>query len=57
MNKDEVKGGTEKVGGKIKEKVGKITGKPDLEQKGRAEQAKGQVRENVGKIKEALKNS
>jgi uncharacterized protein YjbJ (UPF0337 family) len=54
MNKDEIKGATEKVGGKIKEKAGKITGKPDLEQKGRNEQAKGQVRENVGKIKEAL---
>ena len=28
MNKDEVKGGAEKVGGKIKEQFGKVTGNP-----------------------------
>jgi uncharacterized protein YjbJ (UPF0337 family) len=57
VNKDEIKGAAEKVGGKIKEKAGKITGKRDLEQKGRTEQANGQVRENVGRIKEQGKNS
>lgn len=57
MNKDEIKGGAEKIGGKIQEKVGKATGKPDLEQKGRNEQIKGQVREDVGKLKETLKDS
>jgi uncharacterized protein YjbJ (UPF0337 family) len=57
MNKDEVKGGAEKVGGKIKEQFGKATGNPATEQKGREEQAEGQLRENVGKIKDAIKHS
>ena len=45
MNKDEVKGGAEKVGGKIKEQVGKVTGDPVTEQKGRNEQVKGELRQ------------
>jgi len=56
MNKDEVKGGIEKVGGKIKEQFGKVSGNPATGQKGREEQAEGQMRENVGKIKDALKH-
>ena len=56
MNKDEVKGGAEKVGGKIKEQFGKVTGNPATEQKGREEQAQGQLRESVGKIKDAMKH-
>lgn len=51
MNKDEVKGGAEKVGGKIKEQFGKVTGNPVTEQKGRNEQVKGELRQEVGKIK------
>ena len=56
MNKDEVKGGAEKVGGKIKEQFGKVMGNPATEEKGRDEQAKGQLREDVGKIKDAIKH-
>jgi uncharacterized protein YjbJ (UPF0337 family) len=55
MNKDEVKGGAEQVGGKVKEQFGKLTGNPVTEEKGRADQAEGKIRENVGKIKDALK--
>jgi uncharacterized protein YjbJ (UPF0337 family) len=57
MNKDEIKGGAEKVGGKIKEKVGKVTGNPVTEQKGRNEQVKGEIRQEVGKMKDAIKHS
>ena len=55
MNKDEVKGVAEKVGGKVKEEWGKATGNPATEKKGRNEQAEGQLRENVGKAKEEVK--
>ena len=56
MNKDEVKGGAEKVSGKIKEQLGKVTGDPVTEQKGRNEQVKGEVRQEVGKMKDAIKH-
>jgi uncharacterized protein YjbJ (UPF0337 family) len=56
MNKDEVKGGAEKVGGKIKEQFGKVTGNPVTEQKGRNEQVKGEVRKEVGEMKDATKH-
>jgi uncharacterized protein YjbJ (UPF0337 family) len=56
MNKDEVKGGAEKVGGKIKEQFGKVTGNPVTEQKGRNEQVKGELRQEVGKVKDAIKH-
>jgi uncharacterized protein YjbJ (UPF0337 family) len=57
MNKDEIKGGAEEVGGKIKEKVGKVTGNPVTEQKGRNEQVKGEIRQEAGKMKDAIKHS
>ena len=56
MNKEEVKGGAEKLGGKIKEQFGKVTGNPVTEQKGREEQVEGQLRETAGKVKEAVEH-
>ena len=56
MDKDEVKGGAEKVGGKIKEQFGKVTGNPVTEQEGRNEQVKGKVRQEVGKMKDEIKH-
>jgi uncharacterized protein YjbJ (UPF0337 family) len=57
MNKEEVKGATEKVGGKVKEEWGKVTGNPTTEQKGRKEQAEGELREDLGKSKDQRKHS
>ena len=57
MNKEQVKGATEKIGGKVKEEWGKVTGNPATEQKGRKEQAEGQLREEVAKIKDDRKHS
>jgi uncharacterized protein YjbJ (UPF0337 family) len=57
MDREEVKGGAEKLGGKVKEQFGKVTGRPATEQKGRHEQAEGQVRENVGKTRDAIKDA
>jgi len=56
MNKEEVKGGAQKVGGKVKEQFGKITGNPATVQKGREEQAEGQLRQTVGKVKDAIEH-
>jgi uncharacterized protein YjbJ (UPF0337 family) len=56
MNKEEVRGGAEKLGGKIKEQFGKVTGNPVTEQKGREEQVKGQLRETAGKVKDAVEH-
>ena len=41
--------------GHVKEKLGKATGNPGLEQKGRDEQAKGDIKKSASKAKEALK--
>jgi uncharacterized protein YjbJ (UPF0337 family) len=57
MNKDQVKGRTSKVTGKIKESVGKATGDKDLEVKGTAEKEGGKVRATYGDIKDDIKKS
>jgi uncharacterized protein YjbJ (UPF0337 family) len=57
MDKEEIKGGAEKLGGKIKEQWGKVTGNPATEEKGKEEQAEGQVRETVGKTRDAIKDA
>lgn len=57
MNKDQVKGRTSRVTGKIKESVGKATGDKDLEVKGTAEKVAGKVRATYGDIKDDVKKS
>lgn len=59
-NKDEVKGKSERVGGRIKEEIGRATGDEQLEGEGLADQATGNVREGFGtarrKVGEAVKD-
>ena len=55
MNSDQVKGAAEKMGGKVKEQFGKVTGNPETQAKGKFDQTKGQARENVGDAKEVIK--
>ena len=57
MNKDQVKGRTRRVTGKIKESVGKATGDKDLEVKGTAEKVGGKVRSTYGDVKSDIKKS
>ena len=45
----------DKVTGQVKEKAGRATGSPGLEQKGRDEQAKGNLKTSASKAKEAVK--
>lgn len=52
------KGGLGKLGGKLQEGAGKLTGNKDLETKGKMNQAKGGVQEGFGnaerKVNDAL---
>lgn len=57
MNKDQVKGRTSTVTGKIKEGVGKATGDKELEVKGTAEKTGGKVRSAFGDVKDDIKKS
>lgn len=57
MNKDQVKGRTNTVTGKIKESVGKATNDKDLEIKGTAEKTGGKVRSAYGDLKSDVKKS
>ena len=53
-NQDNAEGKVHQVKGKIKEKVGKMVGNPDLEAEGRKENFDGKVQEKVGQIKKVL---
>ena len=55
MNEDTAKGTLEKLTGKVKETVGRVTGNPELEAEGKLDQAKGAVQSTVGHAKDAGK--
>jgi uncharacterized protein YjbJ (UPF0337 family) len=48
--KDVTEGKVHQVKGKVKEKIGKATGKPDLENEGRDEHDVGKVQEKIGQV-------
>lgn len=51
---DKTTGKLHEVKGTIKQKVGELTNKPDLEADGRAEKNAGKVQTWVGKVEKAL---
>lgn len=53
MNKDQIKGATNQVTGKVKEAVGKATDDHSLRAKGAARDVKSKLQEKVGDAKEA----
>lgn len=55
VDKERIEGGLRKASGKIKEKVGQLTGNRDTEAEGKAEQAEGRVRSAVGHLKDAVR--
>jgi uncharacterized protein YjbJ (UPF0337 family) len=57
MNKDTVQGGAEKLGGKLKEAAGDVTGNERLKTEGQAEQVKGGARQVVGHAKDAVSDA
>jgi uncharacterized protein YjbJ (UPF0337 family) len=52
--KDKAEGGFYKVKGKLKEIVGKLSGKPKLEAEGKDEEIAGKVQEKIGQVKKAV---
>jgi uncharacterized protein YjbJ (UPF0337 family) len=56
MNKQQVKGATNEVTGKIKKEVGKAMDDHTLQAKGAARELKGKAQEKMGNAKETLKD-
>jgi uncharacterized protein YjbJ (UPF0337 family) len=56
-NKDEVKGKTDRVKGRVKESVGKASGNARLRNEGVADQAGGAVQEGFGKGRRKVGNA
>jgi uncharacterized protein YjbJ (UPF0337 family) len=54
MNKQQVKGATNRVTGTIKKEVGKVTGDRETQARGAATNVKGKVQQGVGDAKEAV---
>ncbi|MDF2507306.1 MAG: ral stress protein CsbD [Microbacterium sp.] len=52
---DKIKAAAEKVAGKAKETVGKVTGDDKLVAEGKTEQAKGEIRDTAENVKDAFK--
>jgi len=55
VDKERVEGGLRKATGKIKEKVGQLTGDRDTVAEGKAEQVVGKVQNRIGKAEDAVK--
>jgi len=53
-NKDEFEGKWEQVKGKVKDKVGEVTGDDDLEAEGEVQHAEGETQETWGKFKRGV---
>ena len=57
MNKQQVKGMTNKVTGNVKEGVGRMTGDRSEVARGQARQVKGELQQGVGDVKESVRES
>lgn len=57
MNKDQVKGATKQVAGKVQEGAGKLVGSREQQAKGLAKQVSGKIQKNVGDAKENLEDA
>ena len=55
MDKEHVKGATDKAKGAVKDAVGGLTGDSKLQAEGKMDKAKGAVHSAVGDVKDALK--
>jgi uncharacterized protein YjbJ (UPF0337 family) len=56
MSEEHIKGGVEKLGGRIKEAAGALTGNEKLKTEGRVDQVKGGAHQVIGDIKDAARN-
>ena len=56
MNKDQVKGVTKDVAGKVQEEAGKLVGSKEQQIKGLSKQVSGKVQKGVGDVKESVED-
>jgi uncharacterized protein YjbJ (UPF0337 family) len=54
MNKDQAKGSSKVVAGKVQQKVGKFTGNADQQIKGLRKQVEGRIQKSAGDAESAL---
>ena len=57
MDKDRVKGSFDQVKGKVKEKVGDLTGDQKMKGEGIADQATGKVKNAIGSAKDKIRET
>ncbi|PRC91736.1 CsbD family protein [Solimicrobium silvestre] len=57
MNKDQVKGVSKDIAGKIQEDAGKVTGSKSQQLKGLEKQIDGKSEKNLGDAKEIIKDA
>ena len=57
MNKDQVKGESKDIAGKVQEEAGKAGGSAGQQVKGLAKQVEGKVQKGFGDAKEAVKGT
>jgi uncharacterized protein YjbJ (UPF0337 family) len=57
MNKDQVKGASKEVAGKVQKNVGEAVGSTEHQAKGLAKEAEGKVQKNVGDAKEIIRDN
>ena len=56
MNKDQVKGVSKDIAGKIQEEAGKLTGNKEQQAKGLQKQVEGKIEKSLGDAKEVAKD-
>ena len=56
MNKQQVKGMTNRVTGEIKQQVGRLTGDSSTVARGEAREVKGRVQQGLGDAREAVRH-
>jgi uncharacterized protein YjbJ (UPF0337 family) len=54
MNKQQIKGMTNRVTGEVKQQVGRLTGDKSTVARGQARELKGTLQQGAGDVKEAL---
>jgi uncharacterized protein YjbJ (UPF0337 family) len=57
MDREHVKGATDKVKGVVKETAGKVTGDEKLQAEGKMDKAKGAAHNALGDIKDAARDA
>lgn len=57
MNKDQVKGASKQIAGKVQEKAGKLVGSKEQQIKGLSKQISGKAQKGLGDIEQAIEDS